>query len=81
MLFYFFIIAVKANANDVPAFVYAAFIVTLVLFMTFGLNALMHNVWGRYDFATAEFVYVMLSFTAKTFLAADVFGGLRAASN
>jgi hypothetical protein len=36
---------------------------------------------GYYDFATAEYVYIILSFTAKTFLAADVFGGLNAAAN
>jgi hypothetical protein len=74
---YFF----RAISADVPDFVYAAFLGTFVLFCTFGLNAYLHNVLGLYDFATAEYIYIILSFTAKTFLAADVFGGLNASSN
>ena len=30
----------------------------------------------QYKFPQAEIYYIILSFTAKTFLAADVFGGL-----
>jgi len=77
MLCYFF----KDISSDMPDFVYAAFLGTLVLFGTFGLNSYAHNVLGWYDFATAEYVYIILSFTAKTFLAADVFGGLNASSD
>lgn len=74
---YFF----RAVSADVPDFVYAAFLGTLVLFITFGANSLFHNILGWYDFPTAEIVYLTLSFTAKTFLAADVWGGLRAQNN
>jgi hypothetical protein len=65
--------------SSTPEFVYAAFLVTFVLFLTFGLNSYLHNILGKYKFYTAEIVYISLSFTAKTFLAADVFGGLNAA--
>lgn len=79
MLCYFFY-AVKHSLNPPPEFVYAAFLATLGLFITFGVNSFLHNILAKYDFATAELIYICLSFTAKTFLAADVFGGLRAAS-
>ena len=61
-----------------PDFVYAAFLGTFILFCTFALNSFLHNILGYYDFPTAEVVYIVLSFTSKTFLAADVFGGLQA---
>jgi hypothetical protein len=64
--------------GSVPDFVYAAFLATFLLYVCFGLNALLHNVLGLYDFPTAEMVYIALSFTAKTFLAADVYGGFAA---
>jgi hypothetical protein len=62
-----------------PNFVYAAFLGTLGLFATFGINSFLHHLGGYYSFTVAEIVYVSLSFTSKTFLAADVFGGLKAA--
>lgn len=80
MLCYFFA-AVSQSKDRVPDFVYAAFLLTLLLFICFGVNSLCHSILKKYDFATAETVYIVLSFTAKTFLAADVFGGLRASSN
>jgi hypothetical protein len=72
---------VTANGANVPDFVYVAFLGTLILFITFAVNSFLHNILGYYNFATAEIVYISLSFTAKTFLAADVFGGLAASSN
>ena len=72
---YFF----RAVSGDVPDFVYAAILLTWILYCCFGVNSYLHNVLGMYSFPTAEIVYISLSFTAKTFLAADVFGGLRAA--
>jgi hypothetical protein len=71
---YFF----RAVDGDVPGFVYAAFIVTFVLYLCFAANSLFCNLLGWYRFPTAEIIYISLSFTAKTFLAADVFGGLKA---
>jgi hypothetical protein len=75
MCCYFF----RAVGNDTPDFVPAAFLGTLVLFCTFGANSYAHNILGWYSFPQAEIIYIILSFTSKTFLAADVFGGLRAA--
>ena len=68
-------------SDDFPSFVYAAFLGTLVLFVCFGVNSYLHTIQRAYPFFTAEIVYICLSFTAKTFLAADVFGGLNAASD
>lgn len=73
----YFLVSIK-NGDGVPSFVYAAFFGTLLLFATFAINCYLNKILGKYDFATAEIVYISLSFTAKTFLAADVFGGLRA---
>jgi hypothetical protein len=77
MLCYFF----QAADSDMPDFVYAAFLGTLLMFATFGINSYLHNNLGKYNFATAEIIYIVLSFTSKTFLAADVFGGLRASED
>lgn len=74
---YFF----RAASSEMPDFVYAAFLGTLLLFTTFGMNSYFHNICNKYDFSTAEVIYIVLSFTAKTFLAADVFGGLNASNN
>ena len=74
---YFF----RAIGSDTPKFVYAAFLGTFVLFLTFGINSYLCNILGVYKFSTAEIIYISLSFTAKTFLAADVFGGLNASNN
>jgi len=77
---YFFQAALDTN-SDIPDFVYLAFLLTLVFFACFGLNSFLCHIIGYYDFPTAEMIYVLLSFTAKTFLAADVYGGLAAASD
>lgn len=79
MLCYFFKAA--KNSDDMPDFVYAALLLTLILFVCFGLNAFFCQVLGWYPFHKAEMIYIILSFTAKTFLAADVFGGLKAAED
>lgn len=71
----------SAKRSPPPDFVYAAFLGTLLLFICFGINSYLNRIAKKYDFETAEIVYVCLSFTAKTFLAADVFGGLRAAAD
>mmetsp|Transcript_32457 Transcript_32457/g.44487 ORF Transcript_32457/g.44487 Transcript_32457/m.44487 type:complete len:315 (+) Transcript_32457:138-1082(+) len=75
---YFFQAAAKSTT--MPNFVYAAFLGTLVLFVCFGVNSYLHSIRKAYPFVTAEIVYICLSFTAKTFLAADVFGGLNAST-
>jgi hypothetical protein len=76
----YFLVSIK-NGDGVPSFVYAAFFGTLLLFATFAINCYLNKIVGKYDFATAEIIYISLSFTAKTFLAADVFGGLRASDS
>ena len=76
----YFLVSVK-KGDGVPDFVYIAFFGTLVLFATFAINTWLNKIVSRYDFATSEIVFISLSFTAKTFLAADVFGGLRASGN
>jgi hypothetical protein len=78
VIFCYFFTAVSRDGADVPDFVYAAFLGTFVLFGTFGINSYLCHVHKLYDFHTAEMTYIILSFTAKTFLAADVFGGLNA---
>lgn len=74
----YFLVSVKNGDGDMPDFVWIAFFGTLVLFSTFAVNTYLNKIANKYDFATAEIVFISLSFTAKLFLAADVFGGLRA---
>jgi len=74
----YFLVAVKNSKDGTPDFVYIAFFGTLILFATFAVNTWLNKIVNKYDFATTEIIFISLSFTAKTFLAADVFGGLRA---
>ena len=74
---YFFKAALRED-SDMPNFVWAAFLLTLILFIFFGVNTFLHAHLNYYEFHRAEMYFIVLSFTAKTFLAADVFGGLRA---
>jgi len=67
--------------ENIPAFVYVALLGTLVCFMSFGVNSYLYHVLKKYEFYQAEYIYVILSFTAKFLLAVDVFGGLSAAKN
>lgn len=78
IIFCYFFKAATRDGSDIPNFVYAAFLGTFVLFTTFGANSFACHILRKYDFATAEMIYIVLSFTSKTFLAADVFGGLNA---
>ena len=67
--------------DNIPAFVYVALLGTLVCFMSFGINSYFYHVLKKYEFYHAEYIYVILSFTAKFLLAVDVFGGLSAVKN
>jgi len=81
VIFCYFFNAAKNGDGNIPDFVYAAFLGTFILFLTFAANSAACHLFNRYDFATAEMIYIVLSFTAKTFLAADVFGGLNASTD
>jgi hypothetical protein len=81
VIFCYFFAAATGKDADIPDFVYAAFLGTFVLFLTFAANSYFCHILNKYDFATAEMIYIILSFTAKTFLAADVFGGLSASTD
>lgn len=73
ILCYFF-----SHTGDIPGFVYAAFLLTAVMYGLFALNMWLYRIQRRYRFDRAEYIYVLLSFVAKTFLAFDVFGGFKA---
>lgn len=81
VIFCYFFHATTTGGGDVPDFVYAAFLGTFILFLTFGTNSYLCHIQNKYSFVTAEMIYIILSFTAKTFLAADVFGGLNASTD
>ena len=74
-LYYFFHGLTTPNA-EVPSFVYVALLGTFLCFSSFGLNSFCYHILEKYDFHTTEYIYVLLSFTAKTILAVDVYGGL-----
>jgi hypothetical protein len=78
VIFCYFFKAATKTGSTIPDFVWVAFLGTFVLFLTFGVNSYCCHVLRLYEFHTAEKIYIVLSFTAKTFLAADVFGGLNA---
>jgi len=74
---YFF----EAVSNDVPGFVIAAFFGTFIAYSCFALNMYLYYFPKLYGFITSEMIYVVLSFTAKTFLAWDVWGGFKASDD
>ena len=74
-LYYFFHGLATPNA-EVPSFVYVALLGIFLCFSSFGLNSFCYHILEKYDFHTTEYIYVLLSFTAKTILAVDVYGGL-----
>lgn len=73
MLCYFF-----SETDGIPEFVYVAYLMTFLLYCCFALNMYLYYFAGKYDFESAEYYYIILSFTAKTFLAWDVWGGFKA---
>ena len=79
---YFFrgakLLADSPTEDSIPSFVYIAVLGTLICFLTFGINSFFYHVLRKYDFHRAEYIYVLLSFTAKFLLATDVFGGISA---
>jgi len=77
----YFVQSASAPGSQMPKFVYGAFSATFVMFCLFAANSYMHNILKRYTFETAEITYIWLSFFAKTFLAMDVFAGLKASSS
>ena len=78
VLFAYFTGAVINSQNNVPRFVYAIFIVYLILFMSFAVNmVLQYRGVGRWkDYLYGERAYIILSFVAKTLLVWLVFAGL-----
>ena len=69
------------QAESPPAFVYAIFVTLFLFFNSFAVNmVLQYRESGRWkDYAFGEFVYVVLSLTAKSALAWQVFAGALAA--
>jgi hypothetical protein len=78
VLFAYFTGAVVNSNNSVPNFVYAVFIVYLILFMSFAVNqVLQYKGVGKWkDYLYGERAYILLSFIAKTILVWLVFVGL-----
>ena len=78
VLFAYFTGDIIASQNSVPRFVYAIFIVYLILFMSFAVNmVLQYRGVGRWkDYLYGERAYIILSFVAKTLLVWLVFAGL-----
>lgn len=74
-MFYFFHGLATTDAN-VPSFVYIALLGIFVCFSSFAVNSFCYHILEKYDFHTTEYIYVILSFVAKTILAVDVYGGL-----
>ena len=65
------------GSGSPPAFVYAIFFSLFVFFNSFAINmVLQYKQVGRWkDYVYGEVVYVVLSLTAKSALAWQVFGG------
>jgi len=78
VLFAYFTGDIISSQNAVPRFVYAIFIVYLILFMSFAVNmVLQYKGVGRWrDYLYGERAYIILSFVAKTVLVWLVFAGL-----
>ena len=72
------VLSEQPSSGNVPNFVYAIFIVYLILFMSFAVNQVLQykgvGKWRDYLFGERE--YIVLSFIAKTVLVWLVFAGL-----
>jgi hypothetical protein len=66
-----------AGSETVPGFVYGIVVAQFVFFFSFGLNQwLQYREVGKWaDYAFGEKVYLVLSLTAKSVLAWQIFGG------
>lgn len=63
--------------SEPPAFVYGIFVSLFLLFNVFALNMVLQyrKTWRWRDYIFGEYVYIMLSLTAKSLLAWQVFSG------
>jgi hypothetical protein len=77
----YFFYGVSTTSDDIPSFVYIALFGVFVCFSSFAVNSYCYHCLEKYDFYTTEYIYVILSFVAKTILALDVYGGLASIKN
>mmetsp|Transcript_4180 Transcript_4180/g.6310 ORF Transcript_4180/g.6310 Transcript_4180/m.6310 type:complete len:269 (+) Transcript_4180:72-878(+) len=71
ILCYFF------ESSGAPTFVYFIIFGELIAFAAFGINMFGYFFMKWWNFSTYEGVYIILSFTAKTFLAFVTYGGFK----
>lgn len=79
---WYFFAAISSNTETIPTFVYTILPTLFVFFFSFALNmALQYKKVGPWkDYLFGETVYMVLSLTAKSALAWQVFGGTLARS-
>ena len=68
------------QASQIFAFVWAATVGTFVAFALFAVNMLVTGIMFRHLHHIGEIIYIMLSLTAKSYLAFVVWGGFRGTS-
>jgi len=73
----YFLGAVSGNSGTVPTFVYVLIVVLLIFWITFPVNMVLQykKVGPWKDYLFGEKVYIILSLTAKSLLAWQVFAG------
>ncbi len=79
---WYFFAAISSNTETIPTFVYTILPTLFVFFFSFALNMLLQykKVGPWKDYLFGETVYMILSLTAKSALAWQVFGGTLARS-
>ena len=64
-------------SEDTPAFVSAAVLGMVVLYLSLGVNVFLSKLLFQYDFTTSEVIYVVLSVVTQLYLAVTLYAGLR----
>ena len=70
-----------AAATGAPVFVWFAMLGTMMAFALFAVNMACYHLAKLYSFAICEALYIVLSISAKSYLAFVVWGGFLATSN
>lgn len=61
--------------NNTPAFLFISIFGTLFGFICFGINSFFYHILHLYEFYTAEYIYVLLSFLTKFSFSVSIYGG------
>ena len=63
------------STEKTPAFLFVSIFGTLFGFICFGINSFFYHILHLYEFYTAEYIYILLSFLTKFSFSVSIYGG------